>query len=78
MIDSHAHVHDRAFDADRDAVVERARAAGIVEIVTVGCDLDDSARAIETARAYGLKATVGIHPHEAKDEIGRASCRERV
>ncbi|MGH7736788.1 MAG: TatD family hydrolase [Candidatus Tyrphobacter sp.] len=67
MTDSHAHVHDRAFDADRDAVVQRAREAGVEQIVTVGCDLDDSGRAVDTARRYGLLATVGIHPHEAKD-----------
>ena len=67
MIDSHAHVHDRAFDDDRDAVLERARAARVERILTVGCDLEDSARAVETAKRYGLVASVGIHPHEAKD-----------
>lgn len=67
MIDSHAHVHDPAFDADRAAVVERARAAGISRIVTVGCDLEDSRRALETAKRYGIEASIGIHPHEAKD-----------
>ncbi|HEY4439883.1 MAG TPA: TatD family hydrolase [Candidatus Elarobacter sp.] len=67
MIDTHAHVHDRAFDDDRDATIERARAAGVEAIVSVGCDLDDSRRACETAEAYGLSATIGVHPHEAKD-----------
>jgi TatD DNase family protein len=66
MIDSHAHIHDSAFDADRDAVMGRARDAGISTTVTVGCDLEDSRRAIETARRYGIAASVGIHPHEAK------------
>lgn len=66
MIDTHAHVHDKQFDEDRDAVIERARAAGIEAIITVGCDLDDSARAIACAHRYGLRASVGIHPHEAK------------
>jgi TatD DNase family protein len=67
MIDSHAHIHDAAFDQDRAAVLERAREAGVEEIVTVGCDLDDSRRACEAAEAFGLAATIGIHPHEAKD-----------
>jgi TatD DNase family protein len=67
MIDTHAHVHDRAFDPDREAVVARARARGVDAIVTVGCDADDSRRACETAESYGLVATIGIHPHEAKD-----------
>lgn len=67
MIDSHAHVHDKAFDEDRTEMVARARAAGVEAILTVGCDLADSARAIACAREYGLRASVGIHPHEAKD-----------
>ena len=67
MIDTHAHVHDRAFDEDREAMLGRARAAGVDGVVTVGCDVEDSRRACEVAEAYGLAATIGIHPHEAKD-----------
>ncbi|HEX3469278.1 MAG TPA: TatD family hydrolase [Candidatus Elarobacter sp.] len=66
MIDTHAHVHDRSFDEDRDAMVARARERGVGAIVTVGCDVEDSVRACEVAETYGLAATVGIHPHEAK------------
>jgi TatD DNase family protein len=65
MIDTHAHVHDSVFDADRTAMLERAREAGVDGIVTVGCSLDDSRRACETAERYRLSATIGIHPHEA-------------
>ena len=67
MIDSHAHVHDPKFDADRDAMMERAREAGVKSIVTVGCGLDDSRRAVAAAHEYGVAASAGIHPHEAKD-----------
>ncbi len=67
MFDSHAHVHDAAFDADREDVLARARAAGVRRILTVGCDLADSARACAAASVYGLDWSVGIHPHEAKD-----------
>ncbi|MDQ6930431.1 MAG: TatD family hydrolase [Candidatus Eremiobacteraeota bacterium] len=67
MIDTHAHVHDRAFDDDRDEAVARARAAGIQEVITVGCDLADSGRALQCARTYRLYASAGIHPHEAKE-----------
>jgi len=66
MIDTHAHVHDRQYDDDREQVVERARAAGVERIVTIGCDLDDSERALRVAEQFGLAATIGIHPHEAK------------
>jgi TatD DNase family protein len=67
MIDTHAHVHDRAFDEDREAMLERARERGVDAIVTVGCDVEDSRRACDAAERYGLSATVGVHPHEAKD-----------
>jgi TatD DNase family protein len=67
MIDTHAHVHDRSFDDDRDAMLARARERGVDAVVTVGCDLEDSRRACDVAERYGLAATVGIHPHEAKD-----------
>jgi TatD DNase family protein len=65
MIDTHAHVQDRAFDGDRPEMLERARAAGVNRIVTIGCDLEDSARALEAAERYGLFASAGVHPHEA-------------
>ncbi len=67
MIDSHSHVHDARFDEDRDAMMERAAAAGIATAIAVGCDVADSARALDAARRYGIYASVGIHPHEAKD-----------
>jgi TatD DNase family protein len=67
MVDTHAHVHDRQYDEDRASMLERARAAGVERIVTIGCDLDDSRRALRIAGQFGLAATIGIHPHEAKD-----------
>jgi len=67
MIDTHAHIHDKKFDDDRDAMMERARAANVSRIITVGCDIADSTRALEAARRYDTLASVGIHPHEAID-----------
>jgi TatD DNase family protein len=75
LIDTHAHVHDSKFDDDRVAMLDRARAAGVETIVTIGCDLDDSGRALEIARTFGLLASIGIHPHEAvgaPDDIATA------
>jgi TatD DNase family protein len=48
-------------------MLARARAAGVGRIVTIGTDLADSERAVRTAERFGLYATIGIHPHEAKD-----------
>jgi TatD DNase family protein len=67
VIDTHAHVHGEQFDEDRAAMLERARTAGVERIVAVGCDLEDTRRALAVAAEFGLYATVGIHPHEAKD-----------
>ncbi|HET58192.1 MAG TPA: TatD family deoxyribonuclease [Deltaproteobacteria bacterium] len=67
LIDSHAHLELNDFDDDRDAVVERAREAGLDMVVTVGIDLEDSRKAVETARRYDIvRASVGIHPHEVR------------
>jgi len=67
MFDTHAHVHDAKFDVDRAAMLARAQKAGVERIVTVGCDLADSRRALEVAREFGLQASIGVHPHEARD-----------
>ncbi|MFN8092829.1 MAG: TatD family hydrolase [Vicinamibacteria bacterium] len=68
LVDSHCHVDMPDFDADRDEVVARAREAGLVEMLLVG-GVDEQAghrRALATAGRYGLPATAGVHPHEAK------------
>ncbi len=66
IIDSHAHVDARQFDADRDDVLARARAAGLALLVNVGCDVASSRRSVELAERHpDVLATVGIHPHEA-------------
>lgn len=65
--DDHCHVHFRGAHADAvGQAVEAARAAGVVRMITVGCDLADSRAAIAAARAHpGVWATAGVHPHEA-------------
>ena len=67
FIDSHAHLADPAFDADRDDVIARARAAGAQAIVCIGESLDAAARAQMIANAHRgfVHWTAGIHPHDA-------------
>jgi len=68
FLDSHAHLDDAQFDADRDAVIERARAAGLKYLLAVsgGSGPDDLASAVPIAQKHDwIYATVGIHPHEA-------------
>ena len=70
LIDTHAHLDDARFDGDRDAMIARAREAGVEHFVTIGCDLSTSRAAVELADRYPfVYATVGVHPHEAK-QIG--------
>lgn len=66
-IDSHVHLADPAFDADRDAVIERARTAGAAALVCIGESLDRArgARAIAKRSGGFIAWTAGIHPHEA-------------
>ena len=68
LVDSHAHIDDSRFDADRDAVLERAAAAGVELIVNIGADMASSARSIALAEKYPqIYAAVGMHPHYAKE-----------
>ncbi len=65
LIDSHAHLEMKEFDADRNDVIERARLAGVECIVTVGTNLSLSRKALSVARQYhDIYATVGVHPHD--------------
>jgi len=69
FVDSHAHLEGSRYDADRDAVLTRAREAGIVHILAVGTGDGPGTLdcAVNLAEKYGfIYATVGVHPHEAK------------
>ncbi|MGH2586309.1 MAG: TatD family hydrolase [Dehalococcoidia bacterium] len=67
LFDTHVHLQDRSFDADREAVLQRARAAGVAAMAVVSDGEASSQRAIDLAGADGgLWATVGLHPHHAK------------
>ena len=66
LFDSHLHLSDQVFEEDRSEVLQRARDAGVSELVTVASDPADARRAIDLAGASpGVWATVGLHPHEA-------------
>jgi len=67
LIDTHAHLQWPAFDEDREKVIERAFAAGLSTIVSVGYDLNASREAVQIANDHeNIYAVVGIHPHNAK------------
>jgi len=65
LVDSHCHLDDEKFDADRAQVIERALAAGVETMMAIGTggELDV---AIQQAERYPfIYATIGVHPHDA-------------
>ena len=79
FFDTHAHLDFPDFQSDLPLIVERARAAGISRIVSIGTDLDASGRAIALAERFpDVRAVAGWHPGhalEAPDDI-RPQLRE--
>ncbi len=68
LVDSHAHLDGKQFDADRQACIQRALDNGISHILTVGCDLESSAASVALALKYEqIYASVGVHPHDASE-----------
>ena len=68
-VDSHAHLEMEQFDADRPAMMQRAKEAGVESILAIGSgtgpgSLDCAIRL--AAQHHGIYASIGIHPHEAK------------
>ncbi|MDA1191471.1 MAG: TatD family hydrolase, partial [Candidatus Poribacteria bacterium] len=67
LFDIHAHLQLETFDADRDAVLERAREAGVETILNVGFSIETTQAAIDLAERHdGCWATAGLRPHDAK------------
>ncbi|WP_341702021.1 TatD family hydrolase [Ferrovibrio sp.] len=70
LIDSHCHLDFPDFAEERDAVIARARDAGIGLMLTISTRLDQFDRVLAIAEAYpDVYCTVGVHPHEADDHV---------
>ena len=68
FIDSHAHIQLSQFNQDREAVLKRAGEVDVSNILVIGFDMETSLGAVELAEKYShIYATVGMHPHDAKD-----------
>jgi TatD DNase family protein len=67
VIDIGANLTHASFRDDLDAVVARARAAGVAPIVVTGTTVLESRMAVAIADRFGLYATAGVHPHHARD-----------
>jgi TatD DNase family protein len=88
LIDSHAHIDFPQFAEDRDAMLDRARAAGVTTLLAIGTgpgpEKLDSALPFAEQHDW-IYATIGIHPHEAKevtpshlDELGKLAKHPKV
>jgi TatD DNase family protein len=86
LFDTHAHLHFPGFDDDREAVLARARAAGVRRMVTIGTDAETCGAALALAeREPDVWATAGVHPHDAAEsdeaavaEVERLAAAPRV
>jgi TatD DNase family protein len=78
LIDSHAHIQGKEYAGEVEAIIGRARAAGVEKIIAVGGagDMSSNTEAIALAASHPeVYATVGMHPHDAK-EVGREELRK--
>ena len=80
--DSHAHLDDKCFQPDFDAILARMRENGVTGMMNIGCDLPSSERSVALAERYDwIWAAVGSHPDdadhvdEARIERYRALCQ---
>jgi TatD DNase family protein len=79
LIDIGVNLAHDSFDADRDAVMQRAAHAGVRQMIVTGASENGTAKAIGLARAHAgrLFATAGVHPHHAADLTAEARVRLR-
>lgn len=69
MHDIHTHLYWDSYNADRDAVIARAHAAGVDKVFAIGCTVEESRQCVALADRYPeIYASVGIHPHEFKEQ----------
>ena len=80
LVDTHCHLDSEQFDADRDAAIERARAAGVQRMMAIGTGdgPPDLEAAIRLADAHPfVYATIGVHPHDASKATDETFARLR-
>lgn len=76
LIDTHIHLQFPEFDADRQAVLERARRAGVEAVISLATDPASARRCVElAAEHHEVYAAVGIHPSEAH-RAGKAAAAQ--
>jgi TatD DNase family protein len=79
LIDIGANLTHDSFDSDRDAVLQRARDAGVVQLVVTGASREHSPLALKLAKQHPgeLFATAGVHPHHASEYTAECDAEMR-
>jgi len=80
LIDIGVNLSHDSFDHDRDAVVQRARDAGVARMIVTGASREHSPKALELARMHPgvLYATAGVHPHHASEYTAECDAEMRA
>src|SRR5688572_9649367 len=80
LIDIGANLTHDSFDHDRDAVLQRARDAGISRLIVTGASREHSPKALALAQAHPgvLFATAGVHPHHASEYTAECDAELRA
>ncbi|MDR0485823.1 MAG: TatD family hydrolase [Elusimicrobiota bacterium] len=68
-IDSHAHISDKVYDADREAVINRSFESGVCAIIDIACEEKVWDKSLKLSQKEGIWTTFGIHPHEAQNAV---------
>lgn len=68
LIDSHAHLDDERFSGDTEGIIENFENDNLELVINIGADLRSSKNSVELAKTHeNIYATVGVHPHSAKE-----------
>lgn len=70
FVDTHCHIHFSDYELDSEQVIRDAKDVGVTRLMCVGCTLQDSKLGIAMAERHeNVWATIGLHPHEAKEYV---------
>jgi TatD DNase family protein len=79
FVDSHCHLDFDQFDADRDAVLARAREAGVERFLTISTSMKSFPKVLRIAETYpDVYCSVGVHPHDAEKEGEKITGKELI
>lgn len=71
LIDTHCHIHESSYPLEIDAVLQRAHDADVMKMICVGTTIESSREALAFAATHDQAyASIGVHPHDAKDGWG--------